>query len=36
MPGYFIDIHCHMFTSADIPIYRSIYQFIEANDKLHK
>ncbi|MDQ1277054.1 MAG: hypothetical protein QG555_93 [Thermodesulfobacteriota bacterium] len=36
MPGYFIDIHCHMFNSADIPIYRSIYQFIEASDKLHE
>ncbi|MFA5180809.1 MAG: amidohydrolase family protein [Syntrophales bacterium] len=36
MPSYFIDCHCHLFTIADIPIYRSIYQFIEKNDKLHK
>jgi len=36
MADYFIDSHCHMFTIADIPLYKSIFQFIKNGDKLHK
>lgn len=32
MPNYFIDSHCHMFTIADIPLYRSIKQVLDNND----
>jgi len=36
MPAYFIDCHCHVFTIADIPVYRSICQFLGKFDKFHK
>jgi len=36
MPDYFIDSHCHMFTMADVPLYRSIFQLIDDKDKIHK
>lgn len=31
-PNYFIDSHCHMFTIADIPLYKSIEQVLENKD----
>ena len=36
MTQYFIDCHCHMFTMADVPLYRSICHFIGKYDTLHK
>ncbi len=30
---FFIDTHCHMFTIADIPLYHSIRQILEDNDR---
>lgn len=32
MPNYFIDSHCHMFTIADIPLFKSIEQVLDSKD----
>lgn len=31
---YFIDSHCHMFTMADIPLYKPLEQVVEDKDSL--
>jgi len=36
MESYFIDCHCHMFTIADVPLYKSIFTLVSDADKLHK